>query len=256
MPESAALTASFSALRDRADSGIPFSVPGPDDASAAFTDAIGATILPRIVMLAADDGSRVDVMVRNRRVVGVDAVDPADIWQGRIALANAGCDSKPEDFAHPLARAIVTVAGRGSVRVGTRLLDGSAPAIATAGYPAARLSEDIAALRDDAATNAVHAFLDDWSGHALAWSGEDAGTDMPEGCAVDAGWMGQRLSEWSAAAGDDTDLRFVLAEGDAPMALALVAMGGEHCVVACDAPDEFGRLEAALVTLRDTSGGA
>lgn len=256
MPESAALTASFSALRDRAGSGMPFPGTGPDDAPTAFTDTIGATILPRIVTLVADDGSRVDVTVRNRRVVGVDAVDPADIWQGRIALANAGCDAQPEDFAHPLARAILTVAGRGSARVGTRLLDGSVPAIALAGYPSVRLAEDIDAMRGEGAANAVHAFRDDWSGHARAWSGEDAGSDIPEGCAVDAEWMAQRLSEWSSAAGDDTDLRFVLAGGDAPMALALVAVGGEHCLVACQALDEFARLEAALITLRDQSGGA
>lgn len=255
MPDSAALTASFQTLRDRADGGIPHPVPGPVDAPTAFTDAIAATILPRILTLAADDGSQVDVTVRNRRVVGVEAIEPAELWQGRIALADAGCDARPEDFAHPLARAVLAVAGRGSARVGTRFLAGQAPPIALAGYPAARLFEDIEAMRGDAATSAILAFRDAWSSHARVWSGEESGVDVPEGSAVDSDWMTARLTEW-AAASDETDLRFVLAEGDAPLALALVAAGGDHCIVACDAPEEFPRLEAALLTLRDQSGGA
>lgn len=255
MPESAALTTTFHALRDRVDGKIPHPAPIPKDAPETFTDAISATILPRILTLTASDGSRVDVTVRNRRIIGVEAVEPAELWQGRIALTDAGCNAQPEEFAHPLARAILAVSGRGAIQVRTHLLDGQAPAIALAGYPVARLLEDIEAMRGDSTTNPVRDFREAWSGHPRAWSGKEAGIDVPEGSAVKFDWMTARLSEWSTATSDTTDIQFVMTGGDAPIALALVAMGGEFCIVACNAPGEFARLEADLLTLHDQSGG-
>ncbi len=255
MPESATLTASFQALRDRATSGMPPPVPGPDDAPAALTDTIGATILPRVVTLAAEDGSRVDLTVRNRRVLGVASIHPPDLWQGPVAPAEAGSDAGPEDFAQPLARAVLAVSARGSVRIGSRLPEGPIPAISVKGYPATQLSGAIETIRTEPQVHPVHRFRDACQGHARAWSGEEAGVDIPEGGKVDEPWISARLSEWSAAAGDTMDLRFVRVGGAPPAALALAAAGGECCVVACHEPDDFDRLEAALLTLRDQSGG-
>ena len=250
MMELSTLEASFHAIAERA-TGIPASgsssLPA-DSVPVALRDAISSTILPRKLTLSAG-GAHLSIIARNRRVVEVADIHPADLWPG----GKDTTDASEEDFALPFAGCLLAIAAEGDARIDSAMVDGTLPATTLAGYPAARLPGDVetAKAADHVSdTGLLAAILDSCHGHARVWSGTGEGIEIPDGAPVDAAWMENRLEEWSAA-GPSTDVQLIVAGGSMPAALALVALDGERCAVACAEPEGIPALERALGTLRN-----
>ncbi len=228
-------------------------------ADALLATEITTTILPRMLTLGVGDDARLSVIVRNRRVISIEDVEPSELWQGNATPKEAVCDAGDEDFTRAFAEMTIALSERGTARIDTALVDGALPGSSLAGYPVARLADDIAAIRQAAKGDMLEKFLGDWSGHARAWSEDEPQVELPDGASIDEAWMLERLAEWSAvcdALDEDTHLRFIIRGGDTPMALACASMNGKCGMVVCAMPEEFSRLETALAVLRGQYGRA
>ena len=232
--------------------GTPFH---PQGDAEAFRDTVAATVLPRVLSLHAGDGTRLSVVVRNRRIIRLLDVVPADLWGGEESPETLPGDVAGDGFGPSFAKAVLAITAHADTRIETRLLDGSDLPGTLSGYPASRLVADLEDASAPRTADALRAFLNGWTGHARAWSGREDGIDVPDVHRIDDAWLRTRLADWMAGVPDDgLHLRHVMVGGDDPLAVAFVAMADEACVVACADAAQFARLDDDLAALHDRHG--
>lgn len=222
-----------------------------DDALVEFQDVLRRTILPRRITLRGNEGARVSVIAKNRRVVNLSEVHPASHWTGETNPETTECNTDFDGFAGPFVTALVKTMDGQSSQIEQSLLVDPLPAT-KAGYPAAMLSEHAEqALKPAPAGDVVAAFLDTNEGYARARFGSEIEITVPAQASVDHDWMQDRIDEaLRELKGKKTDLQFLTLDGAKPMAIALVWLDGEGAIVLADDPDGFKELEENLYTLR------
>lgn len=217
----------------------------------AFAEILSTTILPRRVTLHAQNGARLSVIAKNRRVVKIAEVHPAEHWQGSDTAQDTACTKGYDDFGKAFALAIVAVAGNTQSRIEQALLVDPLGATKP-GYPATLIAEHIEEAQKPEPRGAhIAAFFDDHPSMPRARFGAETVIEIPEGSTCDEDWMRALVTDQrDTVLGTDQDLRLTVFDGDAPYALALAWFDGEGAVILCQTPDDIDTAERHLTALR------
>ena len=255
MPSTAKLIATFDSISDFIDN--PPDVGGfreleVEAACAELEAVLNSTILPRRVTISSQDGARLSVIARNRRVIKVADVSPANLWEGEQSPQATVCEGDYESFARDFASALLKVAAGQHIAIEQFFLSHALGTIAHSGYPASMLCEH--ALRsqaDEGDATIVQNFYDNFPEQARARFGSINETDVPSNSNIDPAWLGARVVELKEELnGKDTDLRFMILGGANQRAMATVWFGDEGCTVVSENADRFDELELRLGALR------
>ena len=119
-------------------------------------------------------------------------------------------------------------------------------------YPIGKLIDHIEqSQKRPPAGKHIVSFFEANGGLARARFGSEIEITIPSGSPISHDWMQARIDE---ALNDlteaETDLRFLILEGDTPLALALAWLDGEGAIILSDDPDAFDDLEQKLSELR------
>jgi len=249
------LSAPFQTIIDTMEGSAPFAgiaAIASDDACGHFGHVLSNTLLPRRITVRADSGARVSVVAKNRRIIKLTEVHPPELWNGAEAPEATECQNDYDAFAHPFASALVDVIGKESVQIEQGLLSeplGSVPS----GYPASMLGEHIEKSQQrQPAGDELVTFFQAHSDLPRARFGAEIEITIPTGSDISHDWMQTRIDEALAdLQTTETDLRFLVLEGQSPRALALAWFDGEGVIIMSDDPETFSELEQRLHTLRD-----
>lgn len=222
-----------------------------DDAFSEFQNILSQTILPRRITLRGAEGARVSVIGKNRRIVNLSEVHPQSHWTGDSAPEETECQADDDKFSAPFVSALIQAVDGESIRIEQALLTDPLKT-SKAGYPVTRLVENINEAQKQApAGEHIVSFFQENDGLPRARFGREIEVTIPADSEVSHDWMQARIDE----ALDDlidkkSDLRFLVIEGEAPMALALAWLKGEGVIIRSDDPESFDDLEQKLSTLR------
>jgi len=222
-------------------------------ACAELERVLNSTILPRRVTISSQDGARLSVIARNRRVIKVADVNPPNLWEGQQSPQATVCEGDYDAFAQAFASALLKVVAGNCVAIEQIFLSHALGTIVHKGYPASMLCEHVSlsqADENDAAV--VQGFYDHFPEQVRARFGSINETDIPADSKIDASWLGARVVELKEELGGrDTDLRFMVLGGENRRAMASIWFGGEGCAVISEHPDRFDELELRLGALRE-----
>ncbi len=222
-----------------------------DSAFEELQDVISRTVLPRRITFKGTDGARVSIIAKNRRVVNLSEVHPQSHWSGKAAPEQTDCEADFDEFGSHFASALVkTVAGQ-PIRVEQALLS-DALGSTKAGYPAGMLVEHVEQSQKRApAGNQIASFFEANDGLTRARFGSEIEITVPAGSPISHDWMQARIDEALRDLTEtETDLRFLVLEGAAPMVMALAWLDGEGAIIVSDDPDSFDSIEQKLGALR------
>jgi len=248
------LSATFQNIIDTIDGSVPPSatIPHtPDDAVSALQKAISSTIMPRRLTVRAENGSRLSVVTKNRRIIKVAEVHPLDLWNFETSPLDIKCVSDYESFAHPFASTLVKVIGGEPIQIDQALV-GDPIGNTGAGYPVSMLAEHVEQSQKRApAANQVTMFFDVFPNLARARFGDENAIEIPDVSSLNSEWFETRIDGVQQALSDkETDLRFLVLDGETPQALAMVWLDGAGCLVVAEDKTEFDTLEQKLNELR------
>ncbi len=222
-----------------------------EDAAAAFQTALCDTILIRRITVRAENGSRLSVIAKNKRVLKVAEVHPAEMWQHSEGFLETACTSDYDGFGLPFASALVKVTGKGPVQIEQALV--SDPLGSTArGYPASKLVADVEKSQQRIpAGDEVQKVYDAFDTCARARFGATTAVDIPAGYTVTEDWLQQQVAATiQSVAGRETDVKFAVLSGDTPRALASVWLDGEGAIIVSEDAASFDAIAARLESLR------
>lgn len=246
------LAATFRDLATLLEGGAPSVATLLQDAETAC-DALQAklneTILPRRITIENADGAKLSLMAKDRRIIALKEVYPFDLWRGDKTPLHTEVDEEPDGFIHPFAVALQEISAGRAIRIDSDFADERVDPVG-GGFPAERLSQAVAetrALRD--ADDRIDAFFDAFPHLPRACRGAEDRVHLPDDARVDAQWLQVRLDELLAGEGDEAML--VHLDGDAPLALALIRIGEQGCVVLGTAEDDIDALGQLLFALCD-----
>lgn len=222
-------------------------------ACAELESVLNSTILPRRVTISTEEGARLSVIARNRRVIKVADVSPSNLWEGDQSPQATVCEGDFDAFARAFASALLKVAAGKQIAIEQIFLSHALGTIAHTGYPASMLCEH--ALRsqaDEGDATIVQNFYDNFPEQARARFGGSNETNVPSDVNIDPAWLGALVVDLKAELiGKDTDLRFMILGGKNPRAMATVWFGEEGCVIVSENSDRFDELELRLGALRN-----
>jgi len=222
-----------------------------DNAVAEFQDALLRTVLPRRITMRGADGARVSVIAKNRRIINLSEVHPPAHWTGTSAPEKTECQADLDEFGRPFASALVKTIDGKPIHIEQALV--SDPLGATkAGYPSGMLTEHVTQSQQRAPVgDQITAFFEANDGHPRARFGNEIEITVPAESVISHDWMQARIDDaLKDVEGTETELRFLVLEGEAPMALALAWFDGEGVIVLSDDPTTFDELEQKLSALR------
>ena len=226
---------------------------GFEAACSELESVLDSTILPRRVTISAEDGARVSVIARNRRVIKVADVHPQNLWEGEQSPQATVCEGDYDSFARAFASALTKVVTDKRVAIEQTFLSHALGTINHSGYPASMLCEHISRSQSDEGDAAVvQGFYDRFPEYARARFGSTNDVVVPPASAIDPTWLGARVSELREELnGKDTDLRLMTLGGEASRAMAIAWFGGEGCIVISEHSAQFDELELRLGALRE-----
>ncbi len=218
-----------------------------DDAATEFQNTLLRTVLPRRITVRGADGARISVIAKNRRIINLSEVHPPSDWTGKAAPEQTECQADFDQFAGPFASAFLKAVNGKPIRIEQALLTDPLGAV-KAGYPAGMLVDHVEqSLGRVPAGDQIALFLEANDGLPRARFGSEIEVTVPANAAVSHDWMQDRIDEaLKDLAETKSDLRFLVLDGDAPMALALVWLEGEGAIVFSDDVKNFDNLEQKL----------
>ena len=222
-----------------------------DGAAAALQSKLSETILARRITLRAENGARLSVVAKNRRVIKIAEVHPPELWQHTSEPQDTTCIADYETFARPFASTVFDVIGDGPVKIEQALI-GDPIGKTGAGYPASKLTEHVAqAQQRSPAPEKADEFFEAFPEMARARFGDKDAVDLPDASKLTADWMQEQIDGLSGSLADkDSDVRFLVLTGEAPRALALVWLDGAGCLIVAEDTDTFDALEQRIDDLR------
>ncbi len=248
------LTPTFEAIIDTVQGKAPpvgsSEIPA-DEAYTEFQTVLSRTILPRRITLKGAEGAQISVIGKNRRIVNLSEVHPEAHWTGETSPEKTECQAGYAEFAGPFASALVKAVGDKPIRIEQALLTDSLKA-SGAGYPVSMLAEHIEQSQKRApADDQVVSFFEANDGLPRARFGNEVEVTIPAEASITHDWMQARIDEVREQLGDkETDLRFIVVDGEKPIAFAMAWLDGEGAIVLSDDPEKFNDLENKLSALR------
>jgi len=256
MPHTAKIRASFDHILAELNDDVPLVGFRELDTETAFAEldaALSGTILPRRITISSEDGARLSVIARNRRVIKVADVHPQNLWEGAQSPQATVCEGDYESFSSSFSSALLKVVADNKVMIEQTFLSHGLGTITHKGYPASMLCEKVPVeqSKEDDAT-IVQGFFDAFPDQPRARFGANDETQIPANSQVDPTWLAARVTELREELdGQDTNLRFLILEGEDRRAAAIVWIGGEGCMVMSEYPENFDELEFRLGALRE-----
>ena len=150
MTASNALVSEFQSILDFVEDGASYadiSEPDLSAASALLQKVLCDTILPRRITVRAENGNRLSVIARNRRVVAIVEVHPSTLWTGEAEPQDTVCELDFEAFGAPFANVVTSLISGSPFSIDQHFVTDALPDAGLRGYPASNLSDDISRLQ-------------------------------------------------------------------------------------------------------------
>jgi len=248
------LSTTFQSIIDTIDGSVPppETIPHvPDNAVDAFQSTLSSTILPRRITVRAESGARISVVAKNRRVIKIAEVHPLDLWSYETSPLDIKCVTDYESFAQPFASTLVKVIDDEPIQIDQALISDPIGNTGT-GYPASMLANHVEqSMTRVPAAEQVKIFFDLFPTLARARFGDENIIEIPDGSSLNSEWFETKIDGVQPALSKkETDLRFLILNGEVPQALALVWLDGAGCLVVAEDTEELDRLEQSLAELR------
>ena len=209
-----------------------------------FQNALSETILPRRITARGNDGSRLSVLAKNRRVIKVAEVHPPELWDGENAPHETECETDFNTFAGPFASALIKVVGDDGIRIERSLLSDRLGKTKP-GYPAAMLAGHVKKSNNqNGGKSNVGRLFRTFPDLTRALFSDEVDVRIGISSRITEDWMQTRVADLRKDLNPaDPDLRFIVIDGDAPLGLALLWFEGEGCIVVSETPRDIGKLE-------------
>jgi len=256
MPNTAKIQASFDSITAALNGEGPsddFRELDTESACSELETVLNGTILPRRVTVSSEDGARLSVIARNRRVIKVADVHPQNLWDGKQSPQATVCEGDYDSFARTFSSALLKVVADKKIMIEQTFLSHALGTITHTGYPASMLCEHTSLSQEDKDDAAIiQGFYDTFLDQPRARFGSINEIDIPKISHIDPEWLGARVAELREdLKTEDTHLRFMQLDGVDRRAAAIAWIGGEGCIVMSEYPDQFDVLELRLGALRD-----
>ncbi len=256
MPSSAKLHASFDSITALIDGdGGPsgFREMDTETACAELEATLVNTVLPRRITIRSEDGVRLSVIARNRRVIKVADVHPQNLWEGQQSPQATVCEGDYDSFARAFTSVLLKIVADKRIIIEQTFLPHALGTITHSGYPASMLCDHVSLSQNDEGDAAViQGFYDTFPDHPRARFGSADEIDIPATSNIDPAWIdGCVAALREELNGKDTDLRFIVVDGGDCRGAAMAWLGGEGCLVMSEYPDQFDELELRLSALRE-----
>ncbi len=248
------LSATFQGIIDSIEGKAPSpaTIPhSPENAVNAFQSVLSSTVLPRRITARAENGSRLSVVVKNRRVLKIAEVHPPELWDHETPAQEIKCVSDYEAFAHPFVSTLTKVIGGEPIQIDQALIDDSITGTGS-GYQSSMLAEHVEQSLDrPSASSLVDGFFNEFPTMARARFGDENSVDIPSASNLKPEWFDVNIDEIQKTLPDkDADLRFLVLDGETPQAIAMIWFKGSGCLVTAEDQTTFESLEKSLNDLR------
>ncbi len=230
----------------------PAAIPhSPENAVSAFQNILSGTILPRRITARAENGSRLSVVVKNRRVLKIAEVHPPELWDHEISPQEIKCVSDYETFAHPFASTLTKVIGDEAIQIDQALIDDTISGTGS-GYQASMLAQHIKQAQNyPSASTVIEELFDDFPTMARVRFGDDDTMFVPDISQLNPEWFKAKIDGIiPTLAEKNSDLRFLVLDGDKPQAIAMAWLEGSGCLIVAEDPATFDTLEKSINSLR------
>lgn len=229
---------------DQSDSPYGETQYAADEACLEFQSALSETILPRRITARGNDGSRLSVVAKNRRVIKVAEVHPPELWDGDNAPNETECETDFDSFGGHFASTLLKVVGDDGIRIERSLL--SDPLGKTKpGYPAAMLTGHVKKSQNRG-PNASHVdrLFRTFPDLTRALFSDEVDVRIGNESRIEQDWIQARITDLQKELiPEGPDLRLVVLDGEAPLALAMLWFEGKGCIVVSETPRDIGKLE-------------
>ena len=105
-------------------------------ACAELESVLNSTMLPRRDTISTEEGARLSVIARNRRVLKVADVSPSNLWEGDQSPQATVCEGDFDAFARAFASALLKVAAGKQIAIEQIFLSHALGTIAHSGHTA------------------------------------------------------------------------------------------------------------------------
>lgn len=230
----------------------PATIPhSPENAVSAFQNVLSSTILPRRITARAENGSRLSVVVKNRRVLKIAEVHPPELWDYETSPQEIKCVPDYETFAHPFVSALTKVIGVEPIQIEQALIDDTISGTG-AGYQASLLTEHVKqSQKRPPASTVIEELFAEFPTMARMRFGDDNTIHVPDSSQIDTAWFEAKMNDIKSSLADkDFDLRFLVLEGEKPQAIMMAWLEGSGCLIVAEDSTTFDALEKSVNNLR------